>query len=106
MIHALKVSQPTLLIVDKKSLAVASKAAQKISLPQTQLLLIEGNVNGYDSLQKIVTGKTEYIGQQIPKWNFAKGQTSRNTCALLCFSSGTTGLPKAVGSSFGHRSKL
>jgi hypothetical protein len=46
IIHAFKVAEPTPLIVDKQSLTAASKAAQKIWLPQTQLLLIDGHVDG------------------------------------------------------------
>jgi hypothetical protein len=92
MIHAFKVAEPTLLIIYKQSLTAASKAAQKIWLPQTQLLLIDGHVDGYDSLRKFVTGETQSFGLQIPKWN-------------LAFQLGTTGLPKVVGSSFFHKSK-
>ncbi|KAL5315816.1 hypothetical protein ACEPPN_016688 [Leptodophora sp. 'Broadleaf-Isolate-01'] len=54
----------------------------------------EGNSNGVKSLRELVQ-EGQGIGQ-VKAWEIPREKNNSDVCALLCFSSGTTGLPKAV----------
>ncbi|KAG4433433.1 hypothetical protein IFR05_011079 [Cadophora sp. M221] len=54
----------------------------------------EGNLNGVKSLGGLIQEGRE--SSQVKAWVVPRGKNNSDVCALLCFSSGTTGLPKAV----------
>lgn len=59
--------------------------------------MLEGKLEGYGNLQELVEeGKGFGEKGQVEEWCIPRGKTNVNVCGFLSFSSGTTGLPKAV----------
>ncbi|KAH8589605.1 4-coumarate:coenzyme A ligase [Bisporella sp. PMI_857] len=96
MKNALKIATPKLIIVDRTSFPTACKAAEDLSIPKEQIVFIDRIPGGHQNIPDLID-RGKALGQsQVPEWALRKGQTTADVCALLCFSSGTTGLPKAV----------
>ncbi|KAI7091120.1 acetyl-CoA synthetase-like protein [Hortaea werneckii] len=95
MAFALKTASTRILFTLPHSLDVAIKAASQANLPQDHIILLEGTKAGFRNIQDLIT-----LGAQSPNpepaWSIPQGQTNQEICGYLNFSSGTTGLPKAV----------
>ncbi|KAF8125729.1 hypothetical protein EV363DRAFT_1350027 [Boletus edulis] len=91
--HAFKLTDPTRLFVTPALLPLALKS----NLPQDRMYIIEGNVQGYTSYGDLVARARD---NKLPRLSIQQAQ--RATLAYLTFSSGTTGLPKAVMISHGN----
>ncbi|KAI7013802.1 hypothetical protein D0867_04300 [Hortaea werneckii] len=95
MAFALKTAGTKILFTLPHSLDVAIKAASQANLSQDHIILLEGNKDGFRNIQDLIT-----LGAQTPNpppcWSIPQNQTNREICGYLNFSSGTTGLPKAV----------
>ncbi|ATY58888.1 4-coumarate-ligase 2 [Cordyceps militaris] len=93
--HTLRLSRARFLFVGPEVLATALAAAAACALPADNIFLIDGRrgdaVRGVDEL--IVQGSR---AGEVPAWTLPPGTTNREVCAYYGFSSGTTGLPKAV----------
>lgn len=77
------------------SVEIATAAAGRAGIPNERIFLLEGERRGYKTLQQLIQeGKDDALGQ-IKRFDLDRKQNG-DVCAYLSFSSGTTGLPKAV----------
>ena len=76
---------------------VASAAARAAGVTKEKMFLLEGSLSGYSTVHDLIRIGKEYGDQgQVPAFQIPSGQQNKDLCGYLSFSSGTTGLPKAV----------
>ena len=97
MTYALKIAKSKFLITLPTSLDVALAAARNAGIPREHVLLLEGQVEGCVSIQDLMKRGEKYTPD--PPYRIPRGKTNKEVCGYLNFSSGTTGLPKAVSTS-------
>lgn len=96
MTYALKTAHAKILMTVPSSMSVAIPAAQNAGIPRERIFLLEGDHEGYTTMQQLLEMGKSYDSDQTPAFKIPQGKTNRDVCAFLSFSSGTTGLPKAV----------
>ncbi|KAK5116344.1 hypothetical protein LTR85_009316 [Meristemomyces frigidus] len=95
MAYALRTASTKILFTLASSLDVAVAAAEKVGLPRTHMFLLEGaGKNGFKSLNDLIARGANITAS--PPYSIPSGQSNKDVCGYLNFSSGTTGLPKAV----------
>lgn len=98
MTYALQKSRAMYLMTHPNSMRVALQAAKKAGIPKERIFLLEGEYEDHKTVQDLLeAGRRE--SEQVPYWTLPEGKTNFDVCAFLSFSSGTTGLPKAVRAS-------
>ncbi|KAB8265379.1 hypothetical protein BDV32DRAFT_158920 [Aspergillus pseudonomiae] len=97
MTYALKTGNAKFLMTVPSGMDVAIPAAREAGIPPERIFLLEGQRGDYLSVQDLVKKGRRYgpTGQITP-FELPKNKTNRDVCGFLSFSSGTTGLPKAV----------
>ncbi|KAH9854754.1 acetyl-CoA synthetase-like protein [Lenzites betulinus] len=89
--HLFRTSEATRLFVHPDILPQALEVAQLVGLPQDRIYILEGHVEGRRNLASAIDAIHQRKLPAVPT-----RPVVRNTLAYLVFSSGTSGLPKAV----------
>ncbi|RKP06507.1 4-coumarate-CoA ligase [Thamnocephalis sphaerospora] len=99
-VYQLRNSNTRYIIVDKESLPVATRAAKEVGIPDAHIIVMgardrrgvePAQVNGHRTLQSLIQAAS---GPATPV-SLTPKETVEET-AFICYSSGTTGVPKGV----------
>lgn len=99
MTYALKKANAKWLMTVPGSMAVGAAAAEAAGIPRENVILLEGEMEGFKTVQDLIREGMSYADyEQVKPFVLPKGMNNGEVCGFLSFSSGTTGLPKAVES--------
>ena len=97
MTYALKTADAKFLFTVPGSMEVAAAAAANVGIPKEHVFLLEGKMEGYKTMSDLIQlGKSYGSTGQVEQFRLPPGKQNKDICGFLSFSSGTTGLPKAV----------
>lgn len=95
--YSLTISRAKSIFTSLNGLANALKAAKQCHIPQENVILLECSESSHEDIRGLIQqGSSPNEALQAQPFQIPKGKTNADICAFLCFSSGTTGLPKAV----------
>ena len=95
MTYALKTAGAKYLFTVPGSMQVAAAAAKEAGIEREKVFLLEGKMEGFMGMGELLEqGRKER--EQVVEYKLKDGERNADLCGFLSFSSGTTGLPKAV----------
>lgn len=97
MTYALNKAGAKFLMTVPSSMDVAAAAAKNARIPKERVFLLEGELEGFTTMKMLLDiGKSFGETGQTTSFKIPEGKKNKDIHAFLSFSSGTTGLPKAV----------
>lgn len=97
MTYALQKASAKYLLTVPGSMDVAAAAAKNAGIPKENVFLLEGEMEGFTTMKELLeVGRSYGEEGQVEPFRIPEGKTNFEVVACLSFSSGTTGLPKAV----------
>jgi 4-coumarate--CoA ligase len=99
MTYALKTAKAKYLFTVPGSMDVATAAAEEAGIGKERVFLLEGEMEGFMGMEALLEqGRGER--EQVLEYRLKEKEKNTELCGFLSFSSGTTGLPKAVSTCF------
>lgn len=94
MSYALKTATAKFLFTVPGSMEIAAQAAKNAGIPQSNVFLLEGEKEGFTTIKELIARGEKM--KTVEAFKIPRGKNNHDICGFLSFSSGTTGLPKAV----------